>query len=208
TQFAVSIGRDATNSHLLLTNGGKLISSGGFVGFGSTARSNTAVIAGAGSVWNSGNDFDFGGGNFNQVVVSNAGAIFDGDAIIGNGGGASNTMSVIGVGSVWSNNASLALDGTFNQLVISGGGRVSSSSGIIGGGSAAGHNTAIISGAGSSWSNIILTVGGDGGSSLLSISNAGAVLVSSEFYLGFDSTSTNNRAAVDGGVLRVTNAPG
>ena len=51
------------------------------------------------SVWDTGNDFDFGGGgSFNQVIVSNSGTIFDSDAIIGNAGGSSNTMSVIGPG--------------------------------------------------------------------------------------------------------------
>jgi T5SS/PEP-CTERM-associated repeat protein len=206
TRFALNIGRNATNSLLLVTNGGRLISSGGFVGFGSFARSNVAIVAGAGSIWDSGNDFDFGGlGIFNQVVISNAGAIFDGDAIIGNGGGSSNTMSVIGVGSVWSNSASLAVYGSFNQLTVSGGGHVSSGSGIIDGSIASGsHNTVFIDQAGSLWDAGILYVGNSASFNQLALSN-GAVVVASEMDIGFENTSTNNRVVVSAGTLAVTN---
>ena len=204
-QSSLSVEGDVFGSHLLLTNGGKLFSSGGFVGFGSTARSNIAVIAGLGSVWNTGNDFDFGGGgSFNQVVISNAGAIFDSDAIIGNGG-SSNTMSVIGVGSVWSNAASLSIIGSFNQLVVRDGGKVSSGSSMIDSGDAVpSHNAVFITGPGSVWEAGQLYVGASASFNQLAVSNNGVVLTS-ELDVGVDSTSTNNRVAVDGGTLRVTN---
>jgi T5SS/PEP-CTERM-associated repeat protein len=204
-QFGLSVEGDVVGSKLLVTNGAKLFSSGGFIGFGSTARSNVAVVAGPGSAWNTGNDFDFGGGgSFNQVVISNAGAIFDSDAIIGNGG-SSNTMSVIGAGSVWSNAASLSIYGTFNQLVISDGGKVSSGSSIIDSGDAvASHNTVSINGTGSIWEAGQLYLGSSASFNQLTVSNGG-VLLASEFDVGFDSTSTNNRVLVDGGTLRVTN---
>jgi T5SS/PEP-CTERM-associated repeat protein len=203
-QFGLSVEGDVVGSKLLVTNGAKLFSSGGFIGFGSTARSNVAVVASPGSVWNTGNDFDFGGGgSFNQVVISNAGAIFDSDAIIGDGG-SSNTMSVIGAGSVWSNDASLSIYGSFNQIVISDGGKVSSGSSTIDGGDVAGHNTVLINGTGSIWEAGQLYVGSSAGFNQLTVSN-GSVALASELDVGFESTSTNNRVEVDGGTLRVTN---
>ncbi|HSU52466.1 MAG TPA: hypothetical protein VLT36_00235, partial [Candidatus Dormibacteraeota bacterium] len=197
--------RDATNNLLIVTNGARLISFGGFVGFGSNARSNIAIVSGAGSVWDSGNDFDFGGGSFNQLIVKLGGAIINSDAIIGNGGGTSNSVLINGGGSFWSNSASLAVDGSFNQLTVSAGAHLSSGSSLIDGTITSGsHNLVFIDQPGALWDAGVLYVGSSASFNQLVVSNSAKVLAS-ELYLGFDPTSTNNRVVLGSGTLQVTN---
>jgi len=190
---------------LIVTNGARLISFGGFVGFGSNARSNMAIISGSGSVWDSGNDFDFGGGgSFNQIIVKLGGAIVDSDAIIGNGGGTSNSVLINGGGSVWSN-ASLSIYGSFNQLTVSAGAHLSSGLSLVDGTVTSGsHNTVFIDQPGALWDAGVLYVGSSASFNQLVVSNSAKVLAS-ELYIGFDTTSTNNRVVLGSGTLQVTN---
>jgi len=206
TRFGLHVGRDATNNLLIVTNGARLLSFGGFVGFGSNARSNVAIVSGAGSVWDGGNDFDFGGGvSFNQLIVKLGGAIINSDAIIGNGGGTSNSVVINGGGSVWSNSASLAVDGSFNQLTVSAGAHLSSGSSLIDGTIASGsHNLVFIDQPGALWDAGVLYVGSTASFDQLVVSNSAKVLAS-ELYIGFEPTSTNNRVVLGSGTLQVTN---
>ena len=66
----------------------------------------------------------------------------------------------------------------------------------------------LLTGAGTLWSNQNdLVVGNASFGNQLVVSN-GAMIVSSNVFVGFGATSTNNRVVVDGGVLLLTNAVG
>src|SRR5439155_23902084 len=83
--------------------------------------------------------------------------------------------------------------GSMNLLIDTNGGRVADVNGYIGYGLNSTGNVALISGAGSLWTNRgNLYVGWSGCSNQLILTNSGAAIVASNFYLGINLDAMNN----------------
>jgi T5SS/PEP-CTERM-associated repeat protein len=148
----------------------------------------------------------------NRAEVSEGGRLACTDGSIGVSFGAnSNTVLLTGSGSRWNNAGNLIVGngGNGNVLLASNGATVLSSNATIGvNGSTANNNLAIITGAGTIWNNTRhLVVGESGVGNRLQVDN-GATVLSDGLFIGLNSLSANNRVAVNGGTLRVTNAAG
>ena len=210
--YDLYVGFDGSFNTLLMANGGRVADGFGFIGYHPGASNNQVTVTGPNSVWtNSASLFVGFDGSFNTLLMTNGGRVADGFGYIGyNPGASNNQVTVTGTNSVWAG-ISVTIgddDGAVNnQLSILNGGTVVSTSGFIGSFSAgASRNAAMVSGAGSLWINSgALLVGDTGSSNSLLITNGGAVQ-SSNAYVGFDTTSSNNVLTVGNATLTVTNA--
>lgn len=139
---ALIVGNTGTNNTLLISSGSVVTNTEGIIGNGSTAKFNSALVTGPGTVWvNTGTNGQLvfqaavmvgSDGSFNSLVISNGAKVFSSfaGALGGNypsgSSGSNNTAVVTGAGSVWSNATRLAvgLVSANNRLTISDGGKV------------------------------------------------------------------------------------
>src|SRR4051794_35064739 len=154
----ITIGTNGSFTFLQLTNGATVTNTGsGYIGSSATAKSNSVIVTGAGSVWRAGINFYVGqSGSFNQLSVLNGGIVAGGAATIGQGNSSSNNLALVsGAGSLWSNATTFYIgDGAGdNQLVVSNGGTVLSGAVTLGNVStpSATRNVATVTGTGSVW---------------------------------------------------------
>jgi T5SS/PEP-CTERM-associated repeat protein len=184
---------------LQLVNGGVISNDIGYLGFGIAGSNNTAIVAGAGSVWSNITAFVVGGsGAANSLVISNSGRVIDkGSGTIGLSPSSSNNLALVsGTGSVWSNANGLTVGGNGggNQLIITNGGVVYGG-GALGNSTQANHNSVVVSGIGSAWRGAV-TVGATGSGNQLTISGGGAVFGGFNGVIGNTSFSSNNVVVV------------
>jgi len=206
------VGTGGSGNQLIVSNGGWVASQSGFVGNNVTSSNNFALVTGSGSVWSNAINLEVGlSGSGNRLVIE-AGGLAHGDA--GTVGhltiSSDNEALVTGPSSLWTNRSFLTVgdQGGFNRLVVSNSAAVWSGNGLIGNVPSATNNQVLVTGAGSVWRNQNdLTVGNFGPANRLVVSSGGTVSASN-LFIGFTSSSTNNRLTVDGGTLRVTNAAG
>ena len=98
----------------------------------------------------------------------------------------------------------VGVTGAVNRLVISNGAVVTSELAGLGSTQTSSNNEVLVSGNGSLWSNLSVTIGIQGAGNRLTVSNAG-LAVANSFIIGSVSNSANNRVIIDGGTLRATN---
>src|SRR6185369_11924950 len=214
--FAIGTVSNATASWIMRGGTNVLDLGGGVLGgdtiLGSAVGSRGAVaVMGASTVWsNTGNLYVGHSGPSCSLVVSNGAKVNSSVGELGLFASSSNNQAwVTGAGSVWTNRvaALVGLNGSGNSLVVSNGGAIFSGDGVLGGNASSTNNMVWVTGVGSVWAAFEdFGVGANGSGNLLVISNGGTVVASNSFGLGSASTATNNRAVVDGGVLRVTNS--
>jgi len=181
------VGSRGGANQLIISDGGRVDSFHGFVGFFSTiSDNNTVLVTGADSLLNLKGVFYAGSSSQgNQVTISNGGRIVNAQfGGVGVGSTSSNNLMIVtGTGSVWSNvtDVGVGVEGSYNRLQIENGGRVESLTGYIGGspGNAptGNSNTVVVTGTGSVWNNSSdLTVGFSGIGNQLIITNGGDVI--------------------------------
>jgi T5SS/PEP-CTERM-associated repeat protein len=152
------IGLNGPGNSLVISNGGKVICTTGYVGSNPGSDNNRALIVGAESAWNNSSDLyvgDFTLGN--SLVLSNGGQAFSQNGFVGGtSGSTNNSVLLTGTGSSWANSANVSIGyrGATNSLVISNGARLSDDWGVIGFLPESGNNQALVTGAGSVWSNV------------------------------------------------------
>jgi len=214
----LTVGYDGSENSLLITNGATVATGENFLGavIGENADSsnNSILVTEAGSLWTNSGDLTIGyDGSENSLVISNEATVVTGEissgGVIGqNADSSNNSVIVTGAGSVWTNSGDLTIgyDGSSNSMVISNGAVVANGEfnygGVIGQNSDSSNNSVLVTGAGSVWTNSgDLTIGYDGSSNSMVISN-GAVVANGEFYYGGDigqnSDSSNNSVLVTG----------
>jgi T5SS/PEP-CTERM-associated repeat protein len=180
------VGYQGTFNQMIVSNGGVVISSGGFganagTGIGDSSSGNLALVAGAGSLWTNNGTFLVGrAGALNQLVVSNGGTVISGAGVIGRLAN-SNAVIVTGEGSAWTNTTggiTVGLAANFNQMVVTNGGRVFTwGNSTLGNNAGANSNLVTVTGGGSTWTNGgSITVGSQGSYNQLTIANGGTVL--------------------------------
>ncbi|PWU16790.1 MAG: hypothetical protein C5B50_12650 [Verrucomicrobia bacterium] len=169
----VRVGETVAGCQLLLTNGGKILDTGGIIG-DLSASGGLALVSGSGSAWLNTGGLSVGGTDNNRLIVSNGGLVTAQSSTIG--AGSSNLVIVAGSSSLWTNQTSLVVgdNGSFNQLLITDGGAVSDNGGSIG--AHAATNLVVVAGPGSAWTNTgNLNLGAFSSFNQLIVSNGGLV---------------------------------
>src|SRR6185369_10143687 len=106
----LNIGSNAPNASLLITNGGTLNSTRGFIGNSASGDYNTATVSGPNSTWNSGQlVVGYSGAGNNSLLVNNGAIVNSAGADIGQSGGFFNAVIVAGPNSTWNNSAGLSV---------------------------------------------------------------------------------------------------
>ena len=203
----VYVGLNGPVNNLVISNGGKVIDTQGYVGSNPGSDYNSALVTGTNSVWTNRFEQYVGYSSAgNSLVVSNGGRIICTDGIIGmNSGGASNSAVVAGAGSLWTSRSNVYAGcyGSGNSLTISNAGRVNDDWGTIGFDVNSFNNQALVAGAGTIWSNsTVVFVGDYGSTNSLTIRDGGVVL---GYYglVGEEDSGNDNTVYVDsGGVWR------
>ncbi|TSA34114.1 MAG: hypothetical protein D4R65_06725 [Verrucomicrobiaceae bacterium] len=206
------VGKDNGGVNLTVSDGGALTNGKTVIGYDAASDSNTVLITGAETAWNSSVTFHLGyNGSENQMTVSDGAAVSvsaqggqNVDSLIGfNDGSNYNNLTVTGEGSSFTNNATLYVgrSGIGNRLDILEGGLVTSKNVRIGGGTGSNGITedsfALVDGAGSTWDiSGTMRVGSSGSFSGLTISSGGAVTVTGNSFVGYDATSNGNSVLV------------
>lgn len=106
-------------------------------------------------------------------------------------------MVVTGAGSVWSNQTTLLLGGNSagNRADVNDGGWLACSDGSVGSGFSANSNAVVLGGA-SGWNNLGTLKVGDGGSGNVLIASNGAMVLSSNAFIGANTSLGNHNLAV------------
>ena len=200
------VGAEGNGNSLVVSNGGVVTSVEGHIGFWATASNNTVTVTGADSVWTSSNGFYVGSsGSRNTMTISDRGRVSSDFGVIGFFADSSNNSVQVtgthsnGDRSTWTNSGNLLVgnDGSSNRLTISNGGLVVNLSGFVGVGAGSSNNTVLVTGPGSTWTNNTLTVGFNGHSNSLVISNGGEV-ANGVGGIGWELASSNNSVLVTG----------
>jgi T5SS/PEP-CTERM-associated repeat protein/autotransporter-associated beta strand protein len=184
----------------VISNGGAVVNSTGYIGFNADSANNSVLVTGAGSTWTSSNDLLVGAeGSSNILVISSGGTVANTYGYIGVATTSiNNSVLVTGSNSLWTNSGDLNVgsSGSGNSLVISNGGTVADNSGDIGFDTVSSNNSVLVTGINSLWTNSSnLYVGNYGNSNSLVISNGGMV-ASSVGYIGVAASSSNNSVLV------------
>ncbi len=199
-RLALFLGQYGSDNNLTVSNGGRVVSGTGYIGYYTGANSNSALVTGNNSVWSNSGLLVGVFGSGNHLTVSDGGQMLvQSNAYIGWDSG-NNTVLVEGEGSVWSNRNSLYVghSGSANSLILSNGGRVVNTVGYIGYNASSKSNSVLVTGDGSVWSNrVSLYVGRNGSGNSLTVSNGGRV-VNGNGYIGAATSAVNNSVLVTG----------
>lgn len=198
------LGQGAGANNLLIVSNSAHVSSG-VAALGSGAgRSNMAIVTGAGSVWSNLSGLSVGAYGSNSLfIVTNGGTVTSGTLSgLGTLGASSvsNLAVVTDAGSRWTVNGQFYV-GDFssrNELDILNGGVVADTTGIIGANIGRSNNLAVVTGTGSVWTNVYLTVGSSGSQNTLIITNGGQVYTVNTSYISQNSTASNNAVVISG----------
>jgi T5SS/PEP-CTERM-associated repeat protein len=195
----LTVGGTGSGNSLVITNGGTVANSFGFVGNDASSSNNSVLVTGAGSLWTNSRPLYVGNsGSGNSLVISNGGTVVVNSwSSIGNGAiSSNNSVLVTGAGSRWTiGEVDVGYRGSGNSLVISNGGTVVAGNSFIGSGTASSNNSALVTGAGSLWTNSgTLIVGGSqffgaAGGNSLTVADGGSISATS-LTIAASNTST------------------
>ncbi len=163
-RWALYVGTAGSSNRLTLVDGAFLETDSAALGWECRSHDNIARVVGAGTVWSNANLLEIGFcSTNNQLVVSNGAQVFAGHVRSGVQGGSSNSIVVAGPGSLLSAGADLFVgnSGRDQTLRLVDGARVVGRFDRVGFGGVGSRAT--VAGAGTSWSNVSLTVGESGG---------------------------------------------
>ena len=214
-----SIGLGATNTSLLISNGGFVRAPNFIVGNFAGDNGNTLQLTGSGSrLTNSLNapTLQIGKGGANNRLLVGSGARVD----LFTTGGSELAKTVLGTESTATSNSLVVAgsnarltsptlligsNGPASQMIISNAGFVSAAIAVLGVSDTASNNLAALAGPGLLWSNsVLLVVGSNAPANSLIVSN-GATLLANSLVLGNNSSSTNNSALLLNAQANVTN---
>jgi fibronectin-binding autotransporter adhesin len=201
------VGYNGSANQLAVNNGAVVFSRRGLIGE-NHASNNVVVVTGSGSVWS--NTMDIVIGRFrsgNQLVINNGAMMDCGSAGLGvNQSCSNNTALISGPGSVWKLATALSIGSSIaNRVTISNGAAIYCNEAYVGFSTAGNNNEMLITGPGSTLTNLTLYVGSGGSGNRLVLTNGGFVK-SAEVILGGFSASPGNRLLVHNGTMIVTNA--
>jgi T5SS/PEP-CTERM-associated repeat protein/autotransporter-associated beta strand protein len=181
--FDLYVGFFGSGNSLIISDGGTVANSFGYVGLSSSSSRNSVLVSGTNSLWTNSNTLYVGlGGSGNSVVISNGGTVANTEGSIGRvSNSTGNNVLVTGPGSLWTNSGSLFVgnEGSANRLVISNGGVVANADGYIGFRANSSNNSVLVTGTNSLWTNSgTLIVGNAGSGHGLGVAGGGTVAAS------------------------------
>jgi T5SS/PEP-CTERM-associated repeat protein len=197
------VGLNGAGNSLVISNGGRVGDTEGYIGSNHGSDNNQALVVGANSVWTNASNFHVGYfATNNQLVISNGGGVIAGDGSIGRASDSSrNRVIVTGTNSVWRNKTNLLVGcfGASNSLVVSNAAQVSAVYGYVGYGSDSHDNQVSVSGTGSVWTNSNATLIGNLGSSNTMTIRAGGLVSDYWGIIGDADESFDNTVYVEPG---------
>jgi T5SS/PEP-CTERM-associated repeat protein/autotransporter-associated beta strand protein len=199
----LNVGYSGEGNSLVVSAGGTVQSSNGYIGRDGGASNNSVLVTGANSAWTNSGSFRVGNdGTGNSLVISNGGTVATGSGFIGNASTSSNnSVLVTGTDSLWTNSDDqfyVGNQGSGNSLVVSNGGRVLSGSSYMSFAADSSNNSVHVTGAGSSWIlQSALGIGVYGAGNTLTISD-GASVSNAYAAIGVLSSAYNNSVLVTG----------
>ena len=182
-----------TNGELHISNGGRVSSDYGFIGYNAGATG-IATVDGLGSKWNNSGVLNVGHLGSGTLIITNGGIVSDEDPgtpdipvinAIGNLVGSTGNVTITGSGSQWINasNINVGSEGSGTLLVENGGIAIAGNDGIIGY-RASSTGAVTITGPGSQWNIMAGIATGFQGNGTLNIVDGGLVSVMKNSYIG------------------------
>ena len=107
------VGNASDSNSLVVTNGGRVLSGNGYIGWDGAATNNSVLVSGAGSVWSNSDSLYVGyTGSFNQLTINDGGTVTATNVVLGYSSSATGNVINIAGGSLYATNAALggALD--------------------------------------------------------------------------------------------------
>jgi len=200
--YNFDLGSSGSGNSLVISDGGQVVDSNCDLGDENTSTGNSALVTGAGSVWNNSLSCTIGriGGN-NQLTINKGGRLVSTYTTLGMFGGAdSNSVIVSDTGSLWDNSAEASemdfgLNSSGNSLIVTNGGQMLGYYVYIGT-QLCGYNSALVTGPGSSFLvNCYIYTGNQGYDNTFTVANGAAV--SDKFcYISFAAGSSNNAVLI------------
>jgi T5SS/PEP-CTERM-associated repeat protein len=209
--YSCKIGDSGSNNKMTINKGGHLVSNGATLGFWDSATNNSVWVSDSGSLWDDSAEasvITFGAyGSGNSLIVTNGGQVLGYYAHFGRWSSGNNSALVTGSNSSFSVNCYIYTgnQGHDNSFTVANGAAVSDKFCYISYEAGSSNNTVLVTGTNSSWQNSWnVFVGFDGVRGGLIISNGATMSVgggwtpSHDGILGYNSTSSNNRAVITG----------
>lgn len=197
----LTVGGQLAGNVLVVTNGGRMASTGGVIGKRATSDGNDILFSGSNTQWVSAGDIwvgDEGAGN--HLVITNGAMLSSYEGTIGALSGADRNMVLVS-GSTWTNINPIWVgdNGADNTLTVEKGGALYSSRGFIGSSTGAGGNTVWVQDSNSLWRiENELKVGDWGSDNALVITNGAVVSAGKWAAIGSSTAASNNEVMVSG----------
>ena len=204
TNGAIVLGQEGSGNTLTISNDGDVAAAGAsFIGNGSNATGNIAMVTGTGSSWTSGWNFWVGReGSGNSMSVLDGGFVSVGaDGVVGGSIGASNnTLTIGGPLSQWTNRGSIYIGGGSNSVTVTNGGTLSVSGyTFVAPNAAEQGNSIVVTGSGSEWTSALYVYFGDRGSgNTLDVLDEGTVSLAENLIIAYYAEASNNTVTVSG----------
>ena len=209
----VTVGNKNSGISLVVMNGGELHSFATIIGTDlqkdsdtlTTSSDNWALITDPGSKLIAG-ELQIGNvSNGNSLMIRNGAAVSSALSTSIGISGSNNSITVDDIGSSLASIGSLivgtysqSFDSSANSLRVTNGGNVASGSATIGNTTSSFGNSVTVSGSGSLWTNDGDVILGNGGSSNSLVSANGGGVVSSNVFISYTNTSSDNSVLVTG----------
>lgn len=200
----ITIGQTGRHNRLLVEDGGVVYCRTGFIGVAASSSGNTARVAGTGSLWSVATRLYVGlGGVSSRLEIADGGSVNADRGYIGltNAGGCE---AVVDGGQLVLTNFLEVGDGASGcRLTITNGGLVQDGYAVLGYYGRSSNNEAVVSGPGSTWSNgTTLAIGRLGSNNSLRIERGGAVYAET-VELSANGGGANRLVVTDPGSLLV-----
>ena len=207
------VGFNGSNNKITINKGGRMYSNFATFGVLGSATNNSVLVSDSGSLWDDSAEasvITFGlNGSGNSLIVTNGGKVLGYYAYLGRNASSNNTALVTGSNSSFSVNCYIYTgnQGHDNTFTVANGAAVTDKFCYISYAAGSSNNAVLITDTNSSWQNSYsVFVGFDGVGGSLTISNGATMSYINSVWtmnhssvLGYDSTSSNNRALVTGG---------
>lgn len=200
------VGYDGSSNSMVISNGGRVTDSNGYIGYSNGANGNTVTVTGSNSSWT-----NIGGvgvlyvgyeGSSNSLNILDGARVRDVTGYVGFTNSSDNSVLVSGSGSTWMNVGALRIglsNSSGNSLVISNSARVVDATGYVGFDQFSSNNSVLVT-SNASWNSSSTNIIGYAGSgNTLTISGGGTV-TDTEAFVGYMNTSSNNSVTLTGGL--------
>ncbi len=194
------VGRNGQNNRMTVSDGGRVSNTRGYIGDRAASHGNEVLVTGVGSVWSNRSHLYVGNqGDDNRLIIEKGGRVVSASGLLGySTNSARNVAEVVGAGSKWEmeDNLTIGRGGSSNRLLIAKGGVVSNARGYVGARPTSQGNEVHVIGEDAVWLNRgNLYVGNHGKDNLVRVEKH-ASLISSNSYIGYQTTSSGNQVQI------------